>query len=112
MAIVRFDAIRSKASGSITNSYTVLGSALTRNWRITRIINDTDGDVMISADGTTDNLYLPAGSFVLYDFATNAVSVNESDWFVMQINTQFYVKYTSAPTTGSVYIEGVYSTGV
>lgn len=112
MAIVRFDAIRSKAAGSITNSYTTIGSALTRNWRITRIINDTDGDILISADGTTDNLYLPAGSFVLYDFATNAVSVNESDWFVTEIGTQFYVKYTSAPTSGSVYIEGVYSTGV
>ena len=112
MAVVRIDTIRSKASGSITNSYTTLGSPLTRNWRIFRLVNTTDGDLMISVDGTNDNLVLPANSFVLYDLATNAANVADSDWFVMQIGTQFYVKYESAPTTGSIYAEGIYSTGV
>jgi hypothetical protein len=113
MAIVRFDTLRTKAFGTITNSYTTLGSALDRNWRIFRIINDTDADLLISADGTNDNFFIPAGSFVLYDLATNALNVQDSDWFVMQIGTQFYAKYaSSAPTSGSAYIEGTYSAGV
>lgn len=112
MAVARFDALRSKAAGSITNSYTTLGSALTRNWRMFKITNNTDGDLFISADGTTDNFFIPMGSFTLWDLATNAQNVKDSDWFVMAIGTQFYVKYSSAPTTGSVYIEGIYSTGV
>lgn len=112
MAQVRFDALRSKAFGVITNAYTTIGSPLAKNWRMFRITNNTNGDMLISADGTTDNLFIPAGGFVLYDLATNAVNVQDSDWFVMQIGTQFYVKYSSAPTAGTVYIEGLYSTGV
>lgn len=112
MAIVRFDALRTKANGAITNSYTTLGTPLTRNWRMFRISNNTNGDMLFSVDGTTDNLFVPASSFVLYDLSTNALNVADSDWFVMQIGTQFYVKYSTAPTSGDVWIEGIYSTGV
>lgn len=112
MASVRFDPIRSKVFGSITNAYTTLGTPLTKNWRMFRIINNTDGDMLISADGTTDNLIVPAKSYVLYDLATNAQNVQDTDWFVMQIGTQFYVKYNTAPTSGAVWLEGIYSTGV
>jgi hypothetical protein len=113
MAIVRFDTLRSKAFGTITNSYTTLGSALDRNWRVFKITNNTDADMLISADGTNDNFFVPAGSYTLDDLATNALNVQDSDWFVMQIGTQFYIKYSSgAPTSGSVYIEAIYSSGV
>lgn len=112
MAQVRFDALRSKGFAAITNAYTTVGTALTQNWRMFRITNNTNGDMFISADGTTDNLFVPAGGFVLYDLATNAQNVQDTDWFVMKIGTQFYVKYSSAPTAGTLYIEGIYSTGV
>lgn len=113
MAQVRFDPIRTVAFGVITNAYTALGGALTRNWRMFRITNNTNADMFISADGTTDNLFVPAGGFLLYDLATNAQNVQDTDWFVMQIGTQFSLKYgTVAPTSGAVYLEGVYSTGV
>ncbi len=112
MAIVRIDALRTKANGAITNAYTTVGTALTRNWRMFKITNNTNGDLLFSVDGTTDNLFVPAGSFVLYDLSTNAANVQVSDGFVMQIGTQFYVKYSTAPTTGDVWIEGLYSTGV
>lgn len=112
MAIVRIDAYRTKAAAAITGSFTTVGAALTRNWRIVRIVNNTDGDLIFSVDGTTNNLFLPANSFVLYDCSTNAPPVSSSDTFVFSIGTQFYVKTSTAPTTGDVYIEGIYATGV
>ncbi len=112
MAVVRLDALRTKNNASITNSYTTLGTPLTKNWRIFKITNNTDGDMLISFDGTTDNIFVPAFSFTLYDLSTNAVNVQDSDWFVMQIGTQIYVKYSTVPTQGDVWVEGVYSTGV
>lgn len=112
MASVRFDTLRSLPFGSISGSYAALGTPLTRNWRVFRITNNTQGDMFISADGSTDNLFVPARSSVVYDLATNAQNVQDTDWYVMQIGTQFYVKQSSAPVSGSVYIEGLYSTGV
>jgi hypothetical protein len=112
MAVVRFDALRTKAFGAITGSYTTLGTPLTRNWRIFKITNNTDGDLLFSLNGTTDNIFVPASSFTLYDLSTNALNVNDSDWFVMELNSQFYVKSSTVPTTGSVWVEGIYSTGV
>lgn len=112
MAVVRIDALRTKGYAAITNSYTTIGTALTKNWRIFKITNNTNGDMLISLDGTTNNLFVPAGSFTLYDLATNAANVSESDWFVMAIGSQYYIKYSTAPTSGDVWIEGLYSTGV
>ncbi len=112
MAIVRFDALRSLAFGGISGSYAALGTPLTTNWRMFKITNTTQGNMLISADGTTDNLFVPAGGFVLYDLSTNAQPVRESDTFVMGIGTQFYVKQSSAPVSGSVYLEGLYARGV
>lgn len=112
MAIVRFDALRSLAFGGISGTYAPIGTPLDRNWRMFRITNDTDGDMFISADGTTDNLFVPANGFTLYDLSTNAQPIKQSDTFVMGIGTQFYVKQASAPTSGAVYIEGIYARGV
>jgi hypothetical protein len=112
MAIVHFDTLRSVSSGSITNSYTDLGSIIDQNWRMFRIVNNTDGDMLFTTDGTNDQLFVPSYSFLLYDMATNALNVSDSDWFVLPMNTQFSLKYSTAPSTGSVYLEGVFSTGV
>lgn len=109
MAVARFDTLRSTAFGSITNSYTTLGTALTQNWREFCLVNATDGDMLISADGTTDNFFLKANSFLLWDLSTNAQPIASTDTFELAIGTQFYVKYSSAPSTGSVYVEGIYA---
>ncbi len=109
MAVARFDALRSKAFGSITNSYTTLGTALTQNWREFSIVNQTNGNLLISADGTTDNFFLPANSYLVWDLSTNAQPISSTDTFELAIGTQFYVKYSTAPSSGSVYIEGIYA---
>lgn len=109
MAVVRFDALRSLAFGGISGTYAAVGTPLAQNWRMFKITNNTDGDLFVSADGTTNNLFIPAMSFTLYDLSTNAPPISQSDTFVMSIGTQFYVKQSTAPSSGSVFIEGVYA---
>lgn len=109
MAVARFDTIRTIAFGSITGTYATVGSVLAFNWREFRIVNATNAAVFISADGTHDNFYLPANSFLLWDLSANAQPVNVTDTFVMSINTQFYCRSTGSPSSGSVYIEGIYA---
>lgn len=111
MAVARADSLRSVAFGTITNAYTVLGAILSHTWRMFKITNTTNANMLISFDGTTDNLIVPAGSFTLYDLSTNAPPLSEVDNLVLGINTQFYLKYSTAPTSGSVYLEGIYAKG-
>ena len=111
MAVVRFDALRTLAFGGISGTYAVVGGPLTVNWRIFKITNDTNGNLLVSLNGTTDNLFVPANGFVLYDLATNSSPLSVTDNFVMQIGTQFYVKQSTAPTSGAIWIEGIYVRG-
>ena len=111
MAIVRADAIRTLAAASITGAYATLGAPLTHNWRTFKVTNMTDGDILISLDGTTDNFFVPAGGFTLYDLSTNSPPISELDNFVMGINSQFYVKANTATTTKDVWLEGIYAKG-
>ena len=111
MAIVRIDAYKSLIFSSISGSYVAVGTPLLHNWRAFRIVNATDGDLIFSLDGEFDNLFVPARSFVLYDISTNSAPLNNIDQLVFGINSQFYVKQSTAPTMGSVYIEGFYARG-
>jgi hypothetical protein len=106
--IARFDAWRSVASGSITSSYTALGTPFAHAMRIVQIINGTDGDIAISFDGTTDNVPVLSTGFGLYDLTCDQ-DFNES--FRYQKGTQLFIKYLTAPTTGSVYVVCVYGKG-
>lgn len=109
MAVARFDALRSLDFSGISGTYATVGSPLSQNWREFRISNTTDSDVFISANGTTDNFYLPANSFLLWDLSANAPPINETDTFVLSLGTQFYCKSSGTPTEGGVYIEGIYA---
>lgn len=104
----KVDAIRSVAYGSITGSYVALGSALAYPARIICFTNTTDKDMFLSTDGTTNQILVPAGSFKLFDITTNHRPINQDD-FCFAIGTQFYIKYSAAPSNGSVYIEVIYA---
>lgn len=107
--IIRVDALRTVSSGSITNSYTALGTAFTHPMRLIKITNNTNGDLLFSFDGVTDNIFVPANGFVLYDCTTNrAESIT---YFVFAVGTQFFVKYSTAPTQGAVYLETIFGQG-
>lgn len=106
--IVRFDALRSIAAASITASYTKLGTSFTHAMRVLNFKNDTDTDMFISFDGTTDNLIVESGSFDLYDL-TSDQDANES--FRYENGTQVYIRYSTAPSTGSFYLVAIFGKG-
>lgn len=101
----KFDTLRSAAHTSIGASYATIGSALPSEAVILTFKNQTNGDVLVSTDGTNDMLTLPANSFNVYDIRANAP--NNSD-FLFRKGTQFYVKDgTTAAASGTFYIEAV-----
>lgn len=118
--LVSFDVLRSLAYGSITSSYAALGdpfstpavstpSTIAKYAICPRIIvftNNTNGDMLISDDGINDKLFIPKNSFKLFDLTTNKGGV-DGLWSIAA-GTQFYVKYSSAATSGAVYIEALY----
>lgn len=111
MALARMDALRSSAYSAITTSYTAVGTPLTHLWRLFKITNASDGDMLFSFNGTTDNMFLPANTFTLYDISTNSSPLSQIDNLLLGIGTQLYVKYSTAPTKGAVYFEGMYAQG-
>lgn len=107
---VYFDNLRSLAFGSISGTYAAVGSALTVNPRIMCITNKTQGDMIFSVDSTNSagNLFVPAGTFKLFDLTANLVP-GKDDNFVIAEGTQFYVKQVTAPVAGAVYLEFIYA---
>jgi hypothetical protein len=116
--IVRFDPIRAMASASITTSYQPIGflsapstpAPFQHAMRVLHFINGTNGDVLISFDGVTDNAIALANTFDLYDL-TSDEDTNES--FRYQLGTQVYIRYVSAPgsPTNTFYLVAIYGKG-
>lgn len=104
----RVDVLRALAYGSIGATYSAVGSPLAFPARIICFTNTTNEDVIFSMDGVTDQLIVPAGSFKLFDVTTNHKPVNQDD-FCFSIGIQWYVRYTSAPNSGAIYVEVVYA---
>lgn len=101
--VVTIDTIRTLASGSISGTYAAVGTTLSFPTRLICFTNNTDGDMFFSEDGVNNNLFVAAGSFKLFDLNTNRL--NQQQLWVFATGTQFYVKQSSAPSKGAVYIE-------
>jgi len=104
----QLDELRTVAFGDISGTYAAVGSPQAFQARIICFTNTTDKDMLFSMDGVTDQLIVAKGGFKLFDITTNHRPANQDD-FCFAIGTQWYVKQTSAPTSGSVYIEIVYA---
>lgn len=102
----QFETLRSIANGSITGSFAVLGTPLLYSARILSIVNTCDQDMLFSTDGTNAMFIVPKTSYKIYDLGTNRLETDESFYFAA--HTQFYIKYVSAPGSGSVYLEVIY----
>lgn len=104
--VAKLDTLRSLAFGGISGSYAAIGSPLAFPANAFRFVNNTDGDIFVSDDGTNDKLFVPMGSFVLYDISSNR-NVPEN---VLRYGAliQFYVKQSTAPSKGAVYLEVIY----
>lgn len=100
------DTLRSLAHGSISASYAAIGSAITQPIRLFCVTNNTNGDMLFSLDGSTDQLFVAQGSFKLFDVASNRD--DQDGYLALPANTTFYVKQSTAPSSGSVYVEIVY----
>jgi hypothetical protein len=106
---VYFDTLRSLAFGGISGTYAAVGTATTVQPRIICITNDTDAGMIFSDDNTnaTGKLYLPRGTFKLFDLTANLVPGKDDGFFIKE-GTIIYVKQASAPGAGAVYVEYIY----
>ena len=104
--LVQFDTLRSLAFGSISASYAAVGTVLLYPARLIVFTNQTNGDLFVSTDGSTNMLFLAANTFKLFDLSTNRLNVDQM--FVLPAGTQFYTKQSTAPTSGALYIEILY----
>lgn len=111
MAVARYDILKTKGHAAITGSYTTLGSVVSHLWRAFCLTNNTNGDLFISFDGTNDNIFLPANGFRLYDVCANGNPLTAIDNLLIGINTQLYVRYSTAPTSGDLWLEALYAKG-
>jgi len=114
-----FDLLRSLGFASISATYAKLGSAFTHEARAVKVTNQTDGDMFIAvtngatpaSDGSADQLFLPNGTFVLYDIATDSSNATNAPSFVLPKGTQFWVRQSTAPSKLSVYLELLHAAG-
>lgn len=104
--VVTIDPLRVLAEASIAATYAPVGTPFTEQIRLVCFTNTTDADMIFSDDGVTDKLIVPASSFKLFDLTTNRIM--SDDIWCLQVTTQFYVRYVTVPTMGSVYIEGLW----
>ena len=100
---VSIDQVRTVAFGYISGTYVAVGGALTQPVRLICFTNSTDGDMYFSIDGVNNYLFVAAGSFKLFDLNTNRFT-NQQQW-CFAAGTQFFVKQSTMPSKGAVYIE-------
>lgn len=90
----------------LTGSYKVINSGGTSEACVLiRIINDSDTDVSISFDGSTDHDYLRTGETLQLPFQSNAAP--GSNTAKLRQGTQVWVKGGGAGT-GLIYLAGYY----
>jgi len=87
-------------ASTFDNTYQTLGSSLSSPAVLVKIVNNSDTDIDVSIDGSTDHDFCPSDSFFLYDLRTNAGRFYD---FVFPVGTQFYIKGAAAGT-GDVYL--------
>lgn len=103
---VNAETIRTLAGSSITMSYLAVGTPTIYTTRILSLVNNSDGDVFFSMDGTNNQFFLPTKSYKIFDLCANRLSTDDR-WGIPS-NTQFYVKQSSTTSSGAVFIELLY----
>ncbi len=102
------DTYRTIAFGAISGTFAAVGTPSTHLVRVFCITNNTNGDLIFSTDGINNQLFVAQSSFKLFDLSTNK-EINAP--FFLPAGTQFYVKQSTAATSGAVYIETIYGRG-
>lgn len=109
VARAHFETLRTLAFGGISGTYAPVGSPLANQVRAFCITNNTQGDMIFSLDSANANghMFVAAGSYKLYDVQAN-INPQFDDKYVLAVGEQFYVKQSTAPVAGSIYIECLY----
>lgn len=98
-----FAPLKTTTPASIGATYAAIGTVLANPAVVLTFINNTNGDVVVSADGTNDHLKLSASTFRVFDIRTNSAELLN---YMFAKGTQFYVKDGTTPsTTGDFTIE-------
>lgn len=105
-SVCTIDAIRSLGFAGISGTYALVGTPTTNATRLICFTNNTNGDVFFTYDPTVDQLFVAAGSFKLFDICSNRDDRNGV--YLLPSNLQWWVKQSSAPSSGSVYVEVLY----
>jgi len=94
---VKNEDLREVAFGSITASYAAWGAPLTHDaFRVT-MFNNTDASIYFTVDPLRDTRKQPKKSGRVLD--------DKTDDMYTKAGTQFYLKYETAPTEESVWLE-------
>lgn len=111
----KFEKLRSLAFGSVGANFTLIGSIFDFPVRVLFISNLTNQPVIFSdkssnnGDGTSDGIILPANGHTVIDMMTNAPSTNAATFPKL---LGMYAKHNGvAPTSGAVYVSGIYCKG-
>jgi hypothetical protein len=98
-----FDTLRSLGTAGIGATYAAIGTPLGFRAVAITFKNLTNGDVVLSDDGSNDKMFFAANSYNVWDVRTNAPNTND---LMYPSGTQFYLKDGPTPsTTGTFYIE-------
>tara|TARA_R110000868_G_scaffold121883_3_gene323333 strand:- start:2007 stop:2330 length:324 start_codon:yes stop_codon:yes gene_type:complete len=100
--ILKPEALRSLAFGSISGTYALVGS-ITNPSQLYIIQNLTNATITFSQDGVTDHFILPSMGFITLDIGTNKGTFQTLS---VQAGTALYAK--GSPGSGSVYITTFY----
>jgi hypothetical protein len=101
------DAYQTLNYTGISGTFAPIGTGFTHLMRLFCVTNNTNGDMIFSVNGVTPQLFVPKNSFKLFDISTN----KELSAPLYLPPCQFYVKQSTAATSGDVYVEAVYGKG-
>ena len=106
---VKFAPVREIAFGSISGTYSTVGTPLAEHVRLISFQNGCDQALYISFDGVNDHLRIATNSFKLLDLSANKV---RDDGLFLAVGTQIYVKEVSASVaSGDFWAEVLYAEG-
>ena len=101
----QWEAVRSATTAAIGTNYATIGSGSAGPIIAAIFKNATNGDVVVSTDGSTDMLIIPSNSYDAWDIQSNHMNFPTTEG-ALPISTQFWVKDgTTVGTSGTFYIE-------
>lgn len=92
-------------SATLAGAYKAINSTgLANSCSVLRIINDSDTDINVSYDGTTDHDYVKTGETLQLDLQANSTPNS----YVSYIRKGTVVYAKSAAGVGNIYVAGYY----